>query len=697
MADFILEIGIEEMPARFVPRLGIDIKDIFGSLLDENMIDCESVEAFATPRRLTVYVKDMAQVQRKMEEEVSGPPARIAYDAEGKPTKALEGFVRSQGIALEDIYTVETDKGEYLAAKKVVGGGNTIDILPDLCVTAIKGLSFPKKMKWGNLDFAFGRPLRWLLCLFGSDVVEFEMAGLPSGRKTFGHRVMGAGPWDVADASDYFSIIKDKCSVIISPDERGEYVRKEGDRLASELGGSVVWKDSLLQEVSNLVELPMPIIGGFDESFLELPREVLLTSMESHQKCFGIQKDDGKLLPHFLCTLNLVPKDVELVRKGWEKVLKARLEDARFFWKNDLKADVETWLDKLDNVVFLGPLGSMGDKSRRMERLAAMIAAKVDSSLQTELARAGRLAKADLVSEMVYEFDSLQGIMGGIYAAKRGEEDVICKAIAEQYLPAGPDSPVPSSLGGAIVSMSDKADTLVGCFGLNKIPTGANDAYALRRAALGIVRIIMDYGMRVDVLKVMETAFDGYSKDIKWKLSKTEILDKLSEFFSSRLRAYFSGQGFETRVVDAAIGAGFRDLTALKARIEALAEFAAAEGFEQSVLTFKRAANIIRKQVGEEGLELSGGFEADRLVEPQEIKLAEKLDESAGRFEELWENDEFAKLFAILGELRPFVDEFFDNVMVNCEDQGLKMNRLNLLQALVDRLSRLADFGALQI
>ncbi len=697
MADFILEIGIEEMPARFVPRLGIDIKDIFSSLLEESMIDCAEVEAFATPRRLTIYVKDMAAAQRKVVEEVSGPPARIAYDADGNPTKALEGFAKSQGISLDDIYKVETDKGEYLAAKKEIGGGETISILPELCVAAIKKLSFPKKMKWGNLDFAFGRPLRWMLCLYGSDVVEFEMAGLPSGRQTFGHRVMGAGPWEVATAGDYFSVIKEKCSVIISPVERGEYVREEGDKLASELNGSVVWKDSLLQEVSNLVELPVPIIGNFDESFLELPKEVLLTSMESHQKCFGLQKENGELLPHFLCTLNLVPKDVELVRKGWEKVLRARLEDGRFFWKNDLKTDFDTWLGKLDNVVFLGPLGSMGDKSRRMERLAALVAGKVDSSLQTEMARAARLAKADLVSEMVNEFDKLQGIMGGIYASKCGEDDVICKAISEQYLPAGPESPVPSSLGGAIVSMADKADTLVGCFGLNKIPTGANDTYALRRAALGIVRMIIEFDLRLDILELMDMAYEGYAKDIKWKLSKAEVLEKLGDFISSRLRAYFTGQGFETRVVDAAIGAGFRDVTALKARVEALAEFAKADGFEQSVLTFKRAANIIKKQGSEEGVELTGGFEMDRLVEEQEVKLAEKLDETADRFEELWKNDEFAKLFAILGELRPYVDDFFDNVMVICEDKGLKNNRLNLLQALVDRLSRLADFGALQV
>lgn len=697
MADFILEIGIEEMPARFVPRLGKDIEKIFRSLLADRMIGFEDVKTYATPRRLSVAVSGMAEAQDRVEEEVSGPPVSIAYDGDGNPTKACEGFARSQGIAMEDIYTLKTDKGEYLAARKAVGGADTVEILPELCVEAISSLSFPKKMKWGSLDFHFGRPLRWLLCLFGDKVVEFELAGMKSGRLTYGHRVMGPGPFEVSEASAYLDVVHDKCSVVISPQERADHVREQGDKLAADLGGAVVWKEGLLDEVSNLVELPRPIIGNYDESFLELPAEVLLTSMESHQKCFGIQKEEGKLLPYFLCTLNLEPKDYDLVRKGWEKVLRARLEDARFFWAKDLATDFQVWLDKLENVVFLGPLGSMGDKSRRIEKLASKIAAIAEPDLQTEMARAGRLAKADLVSEMVNEFDSLQGKMGGIYAQKRGEDEAVCKAIYEHYLPAGIDTPVPSTIGGAIISMADKADTLVGCFGLNKIPTGANDTYALRRAALGIIRILLEYGLQIDIKKLFEMAWDAYSKDIKWKLSKSEALAKLEEFVAHRLRAYFTGQGFETRVVDSVLGAGFADISSLKDRIEALSQFSKQDDFEQAVLTFKRAANIIRKQGADKGLALTGGFEVDGLVEAQEKALAEKLDESAERFEELWKRGDFASLLGVLGELRPFVDDFFDNVMVICDDEALKLNRLNLLKALVSRLSRLADFNALQV
>ena len=324
----------------------------------------------------------------------------------------------------------------------------------------VEKLNFPKKMRWGSRDFAFGRPIPWLLALFGSDVVRFSIEDITAGRITRGHRVMGPGPFEIGHASDYLSVIREKGRVIIDPEERKRMVVELGDALAKEKGGAVVWKDSLLDEVANLVEFPKPIIGNFDPSFLELPREVLLTSMESHQKSFGLEGPDGSLLPHFLTTLNLEPKDMDLVRLGWERVLKARLEDARFFWKADLKTEFSVWLDKLDKVTFIGPLGSMGDKARRLEILAGTLAGFAAPEVRETAAMAGRLAKADLVSEMVNEFDSLQGKMGGIYGRKAGIPEATCLAVYEQYLPTGPDSPVPSSLEGALASMADKADTL---------------------------------------------------------------------------------------------------------------------------------------------------------------------------------------------------------------------------------------------
>jgi len=705
MSEFILEIGTEEMPARFVPGLGTELETLFERLLTEARIDHSGVKAYATPRRLVAHVSGLGLTQRLEEEVVSGPPVRIAY-ADGKLSKAGEGFAKTQGVTEADLFVQQTPKGEYLAARRKVGGGKTLDLLPELCLNALKSLSFPKRMKWGNLEFLFGRPLRWVLALLDADVVPIEIAGLTSGRVTLGHRVLGPGPWTVDAAGDYFDTIRDKANVVLDARERLELVRAEGNRLAAELGGSVVWDDGLLLEVANLVEYPRPILGEFARQYLQLPAQVLLTSMQSHQKSFGVKGADGSLLPYFLTTLNIEPTSMAVVKKGWERVLKARLEDARFFWEADLKTDSAAWLTKLDSVVFLGPLGSMGDKSRRLEALCAKLAEACDLSV-ADMARAGRLAKADLMSEMVYEFDSLQGVMGGIYARQKGESELVAQAIAEQYLPAGPDSPVPATVSGALLAIADKADTMAGCFGLGMIPTGAADPYALRRAALGISRIIMEHGLRLKLDEVLAWAQEGYEKaeghaevdaGVKWKLVPAEARAKMLDFFGQRLRALFaSGEGADSRVADAAIGAGFNDIRTLKARFDALTTFSHQPDFEQAVLTFKRAANIIRKQGAEADAALTVTIN-DALMETDEERvLAAALRESAGRFEELWAADDFAGLFAMLGELRPSVDAFFDGVMVMAEDPGLRQNRLNMLFALVERLGRLADFSALQV
>ncbi len=703
MAEFILEIGTEEMPARFVPKLAAELKEAFVRLLDEAMIECTAVRTFATPRRITAHVVGIADMQRQQEETVTGPPTRIAYDADGNLTKAGQGFAKTQGVDEAALFKLETDKGEYLAATKTVGGGKAVDILPAICVKSIESLSFPKKMRWGGYDFTFGRPIRWLLALLDDAVVEFSVENLTAGRTTRGHRVMGAGPFTVTTAADYFNVVDKDGKIVIDPEVRKQAIVAEGDSLAKALGGEIVWNEALLDEVANLVEYPRPLIGDIDPRYLELPREVLLTSMQSHQKSFGVQGPDGKLLPHFLTTLNIEPVDVALVKKGWERVLKARLEDARFFWEADCKVDFRVWLDKLSNVVFLGPLGSVGDKSRRIGDLCAGLAESLGESKgiipgeYEDYALAGRLSKADLVSEMVIEFDSLQGKMGGIYAERAGKGEIVSKGIYEQYLPAGPDSPVPSSLSGALVSMADKADTLVGCFGLGKMPTGANDPYALRRCALGIIRIIIEHDLDIDLKGFLTDARAGYAEGIPWKADQDESLAKLLDFFGQRLRALFTGQGIETRVVDAALGAGFNDIRTMKARLEALDAFSKEPDFEQAVLTFKRAANIIRKQGDEAGQKLTGGYDPDLFEGEHETAFGTRLEETAPRFDDLWEQRDFPGLLGLLRELRPSVDGFFDNVMVMCDDMDVRLNRLNLLKGLVDRLGRLADFNALQV
>ena len=701
MPMFVLEIGTEELPSRFLTPLMTELAQKLDAELTEANLDHAPVRTLSTPRRLVAMVDDLAQVQPSQEVEVTGPPAAVAYK-DGALTKAGEGFARGQGIDPAALYTVTTPKGEYIAGRKMTGGGTAADILPDMLARVVAGLSFPKKMHWGAYEVGFGRPVRWLLALLDEAVVEFSFGPVASGRRTHGHRVMGAGPFEVATAADYRQTVREKGRVVLDPQRRANLVRTLGEAAAGEAGGSVVWEDSLMEEVIGLVEHPLPLLGDFDPKFLELPRQVLLTSMESHQKSFGVQDAKGNLLPHFLTVLNLEPADPEnggesgeaLVKKGWERVLRARLEDGMFFWKTDLGVDFDAWLAKLDKVTFLAALGSMGAKARRISRLAGALAEQVDPRLVLDAGQAGLYAKADLVSEMVGEFDTLQGVMGSIYARKKGYSEQIAEGIGEHYLPTGPDSPVPASTLGALVAVADKADSLAGIFGLNMAPTGAADPYALRRAALGICRILLEHDLRLSLTDLLSRARQGYGPDVDFKLDQDEALAKLQEFFNQRLKALYVAKGYETLVVEAALAAGHDDLPALDKRLAALADFSKSQDFDQAVLTFKRAANIIRKQGGDG---VSAAYDEKLFEHEAEAVLGKALAELGPRFDELWAADDYPALFGLLGELRPAVDGFFDNVMVMAEDEAVRANRMGLLKTLVDKLARLADFAALQV
>ena len=696
MAHFILEIGTEEMPARFLPILDKALEDGFVARLKELKLGFGTVRPLSTPRRLTLSIEDVAAMQEQEDVVVTGPPARIAFDAEGKPTKAGMGFARSQNVDMEEVFVKDTGKGEYLAVNKTVGGAPAGEILGRICQELIAHLPFPKKMHWETSRFTFGRPLRWFLALLDGEIVPFELAGLVAGNQTFGHRVLGPGPFVLAHADDYDAVIAEQGKVVLAYEDRVAGIIAKGNTLAAEVGGAIVWNDGLTRHVANLVEYPCPVLGKFDEKYLELPSEVLLTSMETHQKSFGVQGKDGRLLPYFLTVINLEPESVDLVRKGWERVLRARLDDAMFFWKADLCTDFDAWLTKLDKVTFLGPLGSMGDKSRRLERLAGLIATDLQQDMAADMQRAGRLAKADLVSEMVYEFDDLQGIMGGIYASQKGESKNVADALYEQYLPSGQDSECPKTVAGAILAMADKLDTLAGCFGIGKIPTGAADPLALRRCTLGVCRIILEHGFRVDSATLLGQALEGY-QNVTWKCEPAQTLDKLMDFFAQRLRNYWAGKGLGTKVLDAAIGAGVHDIVALEKRLQALTLFSEEPDFGESVLTFKRADNIIRKQGESAGAPLTGSVDEELLEEEAEKILHSNLVATAKEWDRLWEADDFAGLLGQLRTLRPVVDGFFDSVMVMCEDPNLRSNRLNMLYSLVSRLGRLADFSAFQV
>lgn len=695
MATFVLEIGSEEVPSRFLPTEEQELEARFTAALKENALEHGRIRALSTPRRAILVVEDLNPVQTEREEVVAGPPARVAYEADGKPTKALEGFVRTNGCALDDVFRQETPKGEYVAVRKRIGGAAAGDLLATICPAVITALPFAKRMRWGANHVAYARPLRWIVALLDSEVVPFEVGPVVSGRETCGHRIHGRGPFSVAHASDLLPLLADKGGITPLPADRRAAIISGGDAQAAAAGGKVLWKDSLLREVEGLTEHPVPLLGDFDASYLEVPREVLLTSMESHQKSFGVEGPDGALLPHFLTVLNLTPEDMGLVKRGWERVLRARLEDARFFWHADLRATFDSWLEKLDHVIFIGRLGSMGEKTRRLESLCRHLAETVADGKVTpdDAARAGRLSKADLVSGMVGEFDTLQGIMGGIYAERKGESPVVAQALREQYLPAGPETPLPASLGGALLSLADKADTLAGCFGLGMIPTGAADPNGLRRCAIGILRIVLEYGLTLDLRSLFARALELYG-DRPWKLAPNEAVDKLLDFMAGRLRNYWQGQGEDTLLVEATLGAGSEDIRDAGLRLAALAAFSREAGYAEAVQTFKRVANIVRKQAGDD---LRDQWDDALLQEEAEKNLAAVLRDLLPRLDTLRGTGDYAAALKTLLEVRPAVDAFFDGVMVMCDDDALRRNRLAMLNALGSRFARLADFAALQM
>lgn len=699
MAFFILEIGTEELPARFLAPLESELLQRFTTAFAEAAIACESIEVHTTPRRAIVMAAGVNPVQQSREEVVTGPPLRAAYDNDGCPTKALEGFARTHGVDIAALFKVESDKGEYIAVHKRTGGALAADLLQAICPAIISALPFAKRMRWGNNSFAYPRPLRWIVALLDDTPIPFSVGPVQSGTQTFGHRIHGAGPFTVPNAGALLDILREQGAVVAKAADRRAQIIKEGDAQAQAVQGSVLWKESLLDEVQGLCEHPSPLMGDFDPSFLEVPRQVLLTSMESHQKSFGVQDAQGNLLPHFLTVLNMQPIDRNLVKRGWERVLRARLEDARFFWRTDLAENLDTWLHSLDNVIFLGPLGSMGDKTRRLADLCAWLSQHcglANPPSITDAARAGRLSKADLVTGMVGEFDTLQGIMGGIYAGRMGENAAVSLALAEQYLPAGPDSPVAASPLGALLSMADKADTMVGCFGLGMMPTGTADPNGLRRCALGIARTILEHGFRLDMDAFFHKALELYGQR-NWKVAPDESLTKLQEFFGARLKNLFISQGADTLLVEAAMGAGFTDVWATSRRLQALENLRSTSDFVQSVQTFKRVTNIVRKQGQEASEPLTGVWKDALLQEDAEKALAAKLDVLLPRFDSLWAADDFDGVLGLIQEIRPTVDAYFEGIMVMCDDAALRVNRLNILKAIIDRLGRLADFAALQI
>lgn len=694
MATFVLEIGSEELPARFLKIEQAELKQKFSEALNANSLEFEKISSYTTPRRAIVIIESLKPFQTDKITVIQGPAKKIAYDAKGEPTKALQGFLSSYNANITDIYISTTEKGEYVALRKKIGGESAVDILAEICPQIIASLSFAKSMRWGDHHFLYARPIRWILALLDNEIVPFSLEHLTSGRETYGHRVHGKGPFTVESATDFGKIISDSCKVIMNPVERHEIIIKNGNAEAEKHSGKVIWIDSLLEEVMGLVETPVPMLGEFDKKFLELPREVLLTSMQSHQKSFGLEDSQGKLLPYFLTVLNIVPTDMSSIKQGWEKVLRARLEDARFFWNEDLKTGFENWLAKLQKVIFIGSLGSMAEKKLRLEELCARIANELhlDNAEKNDVIRAAYLSKADLVSGMVGEFDTLQGIMGGIYAGKLGENKIVSEAIKEQYLPLGPDSPLPQSIAGAILAIADKTDTIAGCFGLNKIPTGAADPNGLRRCALGIIRIIIAFNFNLSLRDLFKNAYTYYgTKD--WKLDADERQTKIIAFFKGRLRYYFQNLGYDTILIDAVLEAGIDNISDCAKRLEAISEFKKSSLWLPTMQAMKRIDNILHKNNDS----IPGQWQQKLLAELTEIELAKELNEKLPILDNLIDEQNYTGALEMINSFVPSLTNFFDSTMVMAENLSLRKNRMALLNVLRNKFAKIAQISSMQV
>ncbi|WP_108996261.1 glycine--tRNA ligase subunit beta, partial [Paenibacillus agaridevorans] len=557
--DLLLEIGLEEVPARFVRAAMNQLKEKTAKWLAENRIGHGEVEAYATPRRLAVIVREVGEKQADSNEEAKGPSRKIAQDDSGNWSKAALGFARSQGVEPEQLYFQELSGVEYVYARKSSIGAPTDSLLSEGLSMLITSMSFPKNMRWGAYDLKFVRPIRWLVALFGDSVVPFEIAGVETGRITRGHRFLGEEA-NIATPADYKEALRQQ-QVIVDVEERETLIVSQIKGLSEEKGWNIAIKDDLLEEVLFLVEYPNVLFGTFDSTFLQIPQEVLITSMREHQRYFPVLDETGKLLPFFVTVRNGDTRSIDLVAKGNEKVLRARLSDAKFFYAEDHKLTIDHALSKLENIVYHEELGTVADKVCRITDISKLIsdALQVEAEQAARVARAAAICKFDLVSQMVYEFPELQGIMGEDYAKKAGEHDSVAKAVNEHYQPRFSGDAIPSGLEGAIVSLADKIDTIVGCFSVGIVPTGSQDPYALRRQAAGIVQILLGQNLKLTLGELYEIGLSVHEAR-GLKRAAADIREDLNDFFSLRVKNWLSEQGNRYDVVDAVMAVGFDDL-----------------------------------------------------------------------------------------------------------------------------------------
>ena len=685
--DLLLEIGVEEVPSAPLYDAVTQLKTRAAAALDAARLSYGTIGSHGAPRRLVLAVSGLAERQSDLSLKVKGPAARAAFDADGNPTKAAEGFARSRGMSVTDLVREETEGGEYLFALVEEAGRSAEDVLPDLLATLIGDLDWAKSMRWGSGATRFIRPVRWIVALYGSVVVPVVFGGVEAGRTTIGHPFL-AGPAEIAYAGAYHETLR-SVMVVADAEERAESIRDAIDASAASLGARAVVPEKTFAEVVNLVEWPTVGVGRFDDEFLAVPREIVEEAMESHQRYFPVEDVEGELLPNFLVVHNGDPARTDAIIAGHERVIRARLADAAFFYHEDLSRPLESYVHDLESIVFHEKLGSLGAKVARMETLARALAEAIDAPADDAAyaARAAHLAKADLVTHAVVEFTSLQGVMGMRYALAAGEAPEVAEAIVDHYRPRYAGDDLPRSLAGKLVSIADKLDTVVGIFAIGQGPTGSADPYALRRSAIGILAMIIDGGVRLQLDDAIASALAGYTDAVP-DLDPNTVGVTVKTFFDGRLSVMLRDRGFAYDEVDAVMAVASADPADTVHRVRALAEFRTSEAGSNLAVAFKRAANLADARVGD--------LVHPELMERAEMALHDALEASAARVSTLLTVDrDYEAALSALADLRGPVDAYFESVLVMDPDPALRANRLAMLNRLTGLFVDFADFGRL--
>jgi len=682
--DLLLEIGVEEIPSAYMPKAIADLKDNAALKLSQARLSCHSINCFGTARRLALIVNGLDEYQADAVIENRGPKKAAAFDAEGNPSKAGIGFARSQGMEFTSLEIREYAGTEYMYAVRKEKGAASVQVLPEVLKEIIQSLSFPKSMRWGYNQFRFARPIRWLAAIYGNQLIDLKIENIVSGMHTMGHRFLSDGMIEIKNVADYREKLQ-KHYVILNQQERKAIISRQIKAEAAAAGGEPMDNEELLDEITYLVEYPTAFYGSFDPSYLEVPSEVLTTSMIEHQRYFPVFDQAGKLLPGFIGVNNGTASNIDVVRAGNERVLKARLEDALFFWKEDLKKDWDQVVEKLDSVLFHERLGTVRDKVTRLQKNAAAIAKQIGGVEMTIIDRAAFLCKADLLSSMVYEFPELQGIMGRYYAIETGEREEVCNAIYEHYLPRFAGDELPSSRAGIVLSLAEKIDHLTSFFAIGIKPSGSQDPYALRRQAMGIATIILDERPGIDLMTAIGNAYDNLSA-LKLDRSRDEVITETIDFIRQRLRSILTERGYSYDVIDAVFAAQANDFADMEQRIKSVTEFKNSTEMEDFMVVYNRANNLSKSWSSDE-------VNKEVLQEDTEIRLLEAVTGLIPQVKNSIQQKEYTAALRKIVELRPYVDAFFDQVMVMTPDPQLKASRLAILKMIANMCNLTADFS----